>query len=134
MTLLKLLVTLMFSILMMSCSNKVYPDLSDYNLRDYAKEVACDHDRQCKSIGYGVGYSCGPTYEGGVAGFLIYSTKMGPKNIQRLKNLAKASRRGNKISAKKRMNVFSMAEVQLEECLPIQYSKPKPKCISNQCM
>ena len=121
-----------FCVLTSSCSNKQYPDLSHYSLYDYGNEDDCDNNRQCKAIGYGVGGSCGPTYEGGVAGFITYSTKIGSKNVRRLKALAAESRRDSTYDVYKR-NIFQMNEVALEECLPIHYNIPNPKCINNKC-
>jgi len=127
---LRTIVTLFCVGLISACSNKDYPDLSHYKLHDFENEIACDSDRQCKAIGYGIGYSCGPTYEGGVEGFLIYSTKMGSKNIRRLKKLAAKSRKERNPGD---YATVRMSEQILEECLPAHYFKPKPICYNNEC-
>jgi len=133
MSLSKFLLITIILIFISACSNKSYPDFSHYNLNDYSSEIACDNSRQCKAIGYGVGSSCGPTYEGGVAGFLIYSTKMGPKNVRRLKKLAAESRKKTKPKKAIYSFGFQTVEYELEECLPAHYYKPNPICYENEC-
>ena len=125
------IISILFCIAFFSaCSNKTYPDLSHYSLHQFKNEIACTSDRQCKVVGYGIGSSCGPTYDGGVAGYLIYSNKIGSKNIRYLKKLAAESRKDTNSG---RNNFFQMSEEILEECLPIHYYTPKPVCFNNEC-
>jgi len=73
-----------------SCSNKEYPDLSHLPLHYFDYERDCKRNNQCKSIGYGAGL-CGDPVKN-VGGYIVYSTSIGPENINRLKKLAKDSR------------------------------------------
>ena len=111
-----------------SCVTQKYDDLSHYELLEYKNENYCKGDFQCKVIGYGVGNTCGPTWEGGVAGYIIYSTIMGRDNIRHLKELAELSK------VKGPNNKFDYSRLKLEECLSAQKLKPIPRCIEQQCV
>ena len=115
---------------LLSCSNKEYPDLSHLPLHYFDYERDCINDSQCKSVGWGGGRSCG-TPEKSVAGYIVYSTSIGHKNIRRLKRLAKDSRDDYQ---KCRVDPKCRDSLLLEEVLPICLSKaPTLFCHNNKC-
>ena len=125
----KISCVLLISLGMSSCSIKKHEDLSHYGLLDYRNQNYCDYHFQCKVIGYGIAGACGPHYEGRVSGYLVYSTSMGKHNVRRLKELVKASR----VKGKNNEFDYSRFDSQLEECIPAQRLKPRPKCVNKVC-
>jgi len=125
----------MLSVLFLSgCANKAYPDLSHYTIKDFLEHPAyCTNVTQCKTIGYGEqNYGCpsNPVFEG----LVVYSTKIGPKNILHLKNLAKESKFFKEQSFFGKRAGFLNVSFELEECLGIGNHKPKLMCLENKCV
>ena len=131
----KLDLLLILSILLLpGCANKSYPDLSHYTIDDFLEYPAyCTDVAQCRYIGYGEqNYGCpsNPVFQG----LIIYSTKIGPKNIQYLKALAKESRFFKDQSSVGEKALTLKASFELEECLGIGNHKPKLMCVENKCI
>jgi len=127
----RLSLTLMICFNLLSCSNKEYPDLSHLSLQYFDYERDCERNNQCKSIGYGVGGPCG-NREKNLAGYIVYSTAIGPKNISRLKKLAKDSRKRRQDC---RTDPKCKGQAVLEEVLPICRIPKKPTlfCHNGKC-
>lgn len=111
---------------MIGCSNKLYPDLSSYDLEQFMDyKSSCTSSSQCRVIGFGVSPSCDAN---NFEGFIIYSTKMGEKNITRLKGLISESRGGYSDQT-----YGSGYQEVLEECQPYDVPVPEPVCLENVC-
>ena len=133
-TMLRLFYSISLLFLLSACSNKNYPDLSHYHLEGFIDEPAvCDRNSQCKYIGYGNangGCPSNPVFRG----FVIYSSKIGPANINHLKQLAFESSPWLHKKTLKKSSFYQSAEYELEECLPIGNRKLKLMCMNNKCV
>ena len=125
---------LIFPIVFLSaCSNRAYPDFSNYTLDDFLHEPAtCDRKSQCKYVGYGNqnGGCSRPVFEG----LVIYSTKLGPRNIKHLEKIALETTPWLQKSSKNYSTFFENVEYELEECLPIGNHIPNLQCQNNICV
>jgi len=109
-----------------ACSTPPDKDMTNYQLWDFQNENYCDKTSQCRSVLWGRG-ECG-NYPYGAAGYFIYSTKIGARNMRHLKKLAKES-----LPSKDRDLLNMSDNYELVECLPIGMKKPKLICENNQC-
>ncbi len=121
----KLKIALIFLVLT-GCVGSPVKDMTHYDLRDFRAENVCDRNSQCKSILWGVG-DCG-NYPYGAAGYFIYSTKIGPKNISYLKRLARQSLP----KAAHHISNFG-SDYELAECTLTLRRKPALICKDNTC-
>lgn len=112
------------------CSTKTYPDLSAYDIEEFTYyRAACTRSSQCRVIGFGYGSSCDT--ERNFEGFVVYSTKMGQKNINHLKNLVAESR--GELRGYSNQTYFSSYAEELDECQPYDVHVPEPVCLENVC-
>ena len=104
--------------------------MTHYTLLDFANQTACTHNRQCKVVPYGIDPGCN-NYIDKAAGYLVYSTKIGNKNLRHLNRLIKEDKQSRHRHFRNR-KVFNMSEEVLE-CVAVQYRLPKVACIKNNC-
>ncbi len=109
-----------------SCYTSFQKDMTHYKLTDFQSERDCDNNRHCKGVFWGRG-EC-PYYRNGAAGYLIYSTKIGSKNIRHLKELAAESRMAQEI------NQTGDGEHLETICTSVTFAgEPSIACIENKC-
>jgi len=132
-TMIRIVIFILTVSVLSGCATKAPRDLTTYTLEDFKNEPAvCNFTSQCKYIGYGIGNG-GCTSSPIFKGFVIYSTKMGEKNIEHLKTLADKSRfLSNRIHPEGTL-LAATEGIDFEVCLPVGNKKLNLQCVDNIC-